>query len=386
MALAQSPAFLARFKCLGPECEDMCCQGWSMQLDDATFAKYDGKPDLLEAVMEEEGAGRVMRRDAATGACVKLEEGWCGIQKRYGDGMLGDACHFYPRVTRRLGDKVTMTAALSCPEVARLSLLSDEPLEFSQPLNIERLPSVLRDYLREGITSEQALGLHGFLIRAVQDAALTPEQALRRLGSVARSLDALSPTHWPEAAKVFWPLADGRIPTAIPVAEDPFNLLHALCGLIVASRKTPSSRLRDLIASAEAALACSLDWQAVTIATTEQSAPRYQALVAQWSQRAPMYAAWLRRWIAMQLSISLFPFGGQGANLAERATLIGLRYALLRLVLMCRPEGEPAEQFILAVQPLSRFMDHLGDPAFTLAICAETGWNREDRMGGLLAL
>src|SRR5579871_6894344 len=96
------PAFLARFSCLGADCEDTCCKGWGMQLDNATYERYRARsPELLEAVSGEEGQ-RIMRRDPKTDFCVKFDGGLCGIQKQHGENFLGDACYFYPRVTRRL--------------------------------------------------------------------------------------------------------------------------------------------------------------------------------------------------------------------------------------------------------------------------------------------
>lgn len=369
----------------------MCCRGWSMQLDDATFAKYQQQaPELLTAVMEEEGAGRVMRRDPATAACVKLEDGWCGIQKKYGDSMLGDACHFYPRVTRSLGEAVVMTASLSCPEIARLSLLGDAPLALDSTWPLDRLPASLRDYLPEGLTSAQALEVHAAFLHAAQDAQASPEQIMHRLASVSRSLERLPPTTWPQAAKVFLSLADGRIPASVPVAENPFNLLHCLGGLIVASHKKPPERLSSIIKSMELALASRFDWQAVTIATSPPSLLQYHERLKGWNAtHAAIYAPMLRRWIAMQLSVALFPFAGSGVTLTERVTVLGVRFAILKLALMClvvepsdaRP---PAELFVFATQSLSRFLDHLGDPAFLLSVCAETGWDREEKMRGLV--
>lgn len=390
MADLHTPEFLPRFTCLGSACEDMCCLGWSMQLDDATFGKYQAQaPELLDAVMEEEGAGRVMRRDPTTTACVKLEEGWCGIQKKHGDGMLGDACHFYPRVTRALGAQTMMTASLSCPEVARLSLLGEQDISLGQRLSLERLPHSLRDYLPQGLHSEEALQTHEVFLKAAQDGSATPEQIMHRLASVARSLERVPVANWPQAAGVFLSLADGRIPNAVPVAENPFNLLHCLCGLIVASRKKPSSRMQEVIAHMESALASRLDWQAVTITTTPPSLLKYQEALKNWNEHhAVLHAPWLRRWIAMQLSVALFPFAGSGKILEERVTVLGVRFALLKLALLSYASGDdsqpPQERFIFVAQTLSRFMDHLGDPAFLLSVCAETGWGREEKMRALI--
>ncbi len=42
---------LSQFVCLGERCEDTCCQGWSMQVDEPTRKRYEtDAPELLEAI------------------------------------------------------------------------------------------------------------------------------------------------------------------------------------------------------------------------------------------------------------------------------------------------------------------------------------------------
>jgi len=90
--ILQHPA-LATFSCLGDKCEDTCCKGWSMQLDEATLERYKQKaPELLDAVEPAEETPWIMRKDKQTSYCVKYEGGLCGIHKKYGDDFLGDAC------------------------------------------------------------------------------------------------------------------------------------------------------------------------------------------------------------------------------------------------------------------------------------------------------
>src|SRR5687768_14752127 len=139
-----STAFVARFSCLGDKCEDTCCKSWNMQVDDAMVERYRQQaPELLDAVTTGHDGGHIMRRDEKTDYCVKFDNGLCSIHRDYGSDFLGDACHFYPRVTRRLGDKAVMTAALSCPEVARLSLFTDDAFLLGEGL-AARLPATLR--------------------------------------------------------------------------------------------------------------------------------------------------------------------------------------------------------------------------------------------------
>lgn len=85
-----------------------------MQVDATTLQRYrTSAPELLDAVEEAVEASTIMRKDPTTSMCVKLEGGWCGIQKKYGSDYLGDACFLYPRVVRSLGDQPVMTAVMS---------------------------------------------------------------------------------------------------------------------------------------------------------------------------------------------------------------------------------------------------------------------------------
>lgn len=385
---AHAPAFLEKFSCLGAECEDTCCRGWSMQLDETTWQKYEtSAPELCGAVMEEEGAGRVMRRDPNSGYCVKLEQGLCSIHRDYGTKMLGDACYFYPRIARTLGDETVMTAALSCPEVARLALLGDESLTATASFTPERLPHTVKDYLPEGMAPSDALAVHHAFIAAAEE-NVPSARILARISSVARSFEMMTPSVWAQAAPIYLQLADARLPSPKAVAEDPFNLLHALAGLIVASRKKPSERLEKIISQMELKLACSLDWQQVQIHTTSESMDSYQAMVAAWNEKhAAIFEPYLRRWIAVQLLTTFFPFSG-ASTLSQRVSLIGMRYAILVLALQSTvdiiPSMSAQEVLVFCAQSLARFLDHLGDPAFTLSICEETGWLKEERMLGLL--
>jgi lysine-N-methylase len=390
----QAPV-LAAFSCLGDKCADTCCKGWSMQMDETTLARYrSDAPELLAAVEPGNGSDSdapwIMRKDPQSGFCVKLEGGLCGIHKTHGTEFLGDACHFYPRVTRALGEKAVMTASLSCPEIARLAFAQEQAPAFNK-VDVERLPHTLKNRLPDGMSSDDALAVHQMFLAAATDANAPFETIFARIGSVARSLDRVDKKDWVQATPIYMSLAEGSLPPAQPNINDPFNLLHALCGLIVATRKPPSERLRQTIAEMEQALCASLDWKQVLIHTDENSLPAYQKISALWKKEgAQTYDPILKRVLAMQLSLALFPFAGLGDSLSERITIIGVRMATFKLALMCacaiHETGLPSEMVVRLVQALARFLDHLGDPAFSLQIYAETGWNQEARMRGLLEI
>ena len=158
---------LAAFQCTGGA--DTCCQGWGMQVDRPTVERYEREaPQLREAVVSGE-AEFVMRRNPDTGFCVKLgADGWCSIHREFGTGMLGDACHLFPRMPRALGETVVVVGTLSCPELARLMLYGDAPFamtDFGDP----RQPFLMRNYLPEGLTDETAIALHQQMIAVAAD-------------------------------------------------------------------------------------------------------------------------------------------------------------------------------------------------------------------------
>jgi lysine-N-methylase len=382
-------SLLAKFSCTGDACEDTCCKQWSMQMDDATFARYQVKaPELLDAVDTDDDGGRIMRKSPSTGYCVKLDGGICSIHKQYGDSMLGDACHFYPRATRALGDAVLMTATLSCPEIARLAL-SEDAWTFAEQ-ELERLPSQMKNYLPEGLSAEDALQVHQAFLKVAEDESLSAEQALARIASVSRSFENIPVSMWGKAVGFYLQSAQGRLPEAKLDAADPFNLLHALCGLIVATHKPRTPRLQAVLDDMQAALGATLNWENASIALGDDSQQRYRTMQERWRQEhAAIYAPALRRWLKMQLALALFPFSGLGDSLSERITIIGVRLATLRLAIMCRCDikgpSSATDDLVPLVQPLSRVLDHLGSSRFSLDVYAEPKWLEEARMLGLLS-
>jgi hypothetical protein len=92
----------------------------------------------------------------------------------------------------------------------------------------------------------------------------------------------------------------------------------------------------------------------------------------------------LRRYVQAQLSESCFPFSGLGATLSERITIIGVRYATVRLALATLGNTPSPAEVIRIIQTLSRFCDHLASADLSLRIYRETGWVGEPRLRAIL--
>lgn len=381
-------AYVRQFQCLGAECEDTCCKGWGMQLDASHKTLYEKEaPELLSAIDSGEVA-LIMKRDLATDYCVKFDNGLCGIHKQYGDRFLGDACHFYPRITRDIHGTHVMSAALSCPEIVRLICTLENPFALEDS-TLERLPMHIKNAAPNELTAEQALAVtHGFL-KLVQDEHITAERAMARVITIALSLASVPVAIWPTGVEVGLTTADIRMMPAEPDPMDPYTLVQTLCGLLHASKKTARPRLDATLTIWQQALGIRLDPETYDVLMDANKSTATQLLTERWQQLSQQQLApILKRWIQAQIAMSLFPFAGFGTTITERVVTLAVRFATLRWALMAHMQEDgtlPDEATTFRViQSLARFMDHLADPTLSMNFYTQAGWTREQRLRALV--
>lgn len=133
--------YLTRFRCLGGDCEDTCCQGWQISLDprqhqilETAMAGTPAERAEFQAGVEPERVAddrhHARLRMTAQGSCsFLLPERLCSIQRRYGEGAMPAICSTYPRLVAQAGDRAEVWGALSCPELARQCLLHDDAVD-----------------------------------------------------------------------------------------------------------------------------------------------------------------------------------------------------------------------------------------------------------------
>lgn len=358
-----------------------------MQLTQETVNLYQSKaPELMNSVTSGE-AEFIMRRDDKTDYCIEFQAGWCGVHKKYGTEFLGDACHFFPRSTRALGDITVMTMALSCPEATRLMLFEDGAHTYHETM-FERVPHSLRDYASQGLSAEAALNIHEACVAEMGNEAHSAERNFMRLSAMARGLELQPKEQWEAAVPFYYRMAEGRIPPAEPKETDQFMLLNALQGLVHAAPASPRERLMHVLTMTAHAMGVTLNWEKLILDLHPDGMTRLLKMKSWWQEHASCYQPVLRRYLQAQLRLNLFPFAGLGNRLAERVTIIGVRFATVKLALMAACfEAQTAiddAEIVRIVQSLSRFQDHLADPQLSLSIYEETGWTKESRLRALV--
>lgn len=137
------PSYMREFSCIGASCEDTCCIGWGVDIDQKTYKKYNRLNDaelrpLLDKYVKRNRSNPSEDRYAKIklsnrGACPLLSnEGLCKIQEKVGESYLSDVCMTYPRTTNVVNDVYEKSATMSCPEAARLALLNPDGIEFDE--------------------------------------------------------------------------------------------------------------------------------------------------------------------------------------------------------------------------------------------------------------
>lgn len=213
------PDYADRFACIGPACEDTCCAGWSVSVDETTYRTYTDLPagslrsliDSSIVLTPTPPAGTAAAASFAgvrmlpSGVCPFLsEERLCRIQVEHGESYLCHTCATFPRTTHTIDKLKETKLSLSCPEAARLVLLAPRLLP---PPGASRYrmtwdetatqPASLRNYFWQ---------IRAFALSLTQNRAYPLWQRLFLLGTLSRRLEALARG---ELSRSFPELLDG---------------------------------------------------------------------------------------------------------------------------------------------------------------------------------
>ena len=122
------PDYYRKFTCLGGSCPDTCCAQWEVVVDDDTAALYAAVPGelgdaLRQTLTMDEDGDRILR--FSEGRCPLLTSGGlCSVQMALGHEALCKTCREFPRLIQDYTNFREHSLSLSCPEAARLILLS----------------------------------------------------------------------------------------------------------------------------------------------------------------------------------------------------------------------------------------------------------------------
>lgn len=125
------PHYFEKFKCVAAECEDTCCAGWAIMIDEESLEKYKNlQGDFGNRVRNSVDwkQGCFCQHE---GRCAFLnEDNLCDLHIEAGENMLCDTCRDYPRHMEEFEGLREGSLSLSCIEAAKLILGCKEPVRF----------------------------------------------------------------------------------------------------------------------------------------------------------------------------------------------------------------------------------------------------------------
>ena len=129
--ILRKPDFYDQFKCIASKCSDTCCVGWEIDIDEKSqeaYRKVTGEfGDRLRENIED-GHFKLLPHDR----CPFLDKNnLCEVYKHLGEGALCDICREHPRFVEVYGNIMEKGLGLCCEEAARLLLVGDGPLAFT---------------------------------------------------------------------------------------------------------------------------------------------------------------------------------------------------------------------------------------------------------------
>ena len=126
------PDYYKEFQCLADKCEDTCCAGWKIGIDERSLETYRTKEGdfgkkLKRSIHWKKGC---FKQDKDK-RCVLLDSNnLCSMQLNLGEDSLCKTCSEYPRHMEEFENMREMSLSISCPEAARILLTKEEPVTF----------------------------------------------------------------------------------------------------------------------------------------------------------------------------------------------------------------------------------------------------------------
>ncbi|WP_346870062.1 flagellin lysine-N-methylase [Clostridium sp. UBA5119] len=138
------PKYFNKFKCIAAKCEDTCCAGWEIVIDEETYDYYENLSgsfgERLRSEIVNDGEDNIFV--LKNGNCAFLNENkLCDIYNEFGEDGLCYTCKKYPRYIEEFGNLREVGISLSCPEAARIMLGDSNKVEFELSENDEIITS-----------------------------------------------------------------------------------------------------------------------------------------------------------------------------------------------------------------------------------------------------
>lgn len=125
--IMRMPSYCKNFKCIADKCEDNCCVGWEVDIDQNTAGYYKSlKGDFAQRLKNSINEGEPPFFKMCNNRCAFLnEKNLCDIIINLGEKALCDICRDHPRYFQWFSNLKEGGVGLCCEEGARLILTNE---------------------------------------------------------------------------------------------------------------------------------------------------------------------------------------------------------------------------------------------------------------------
>lgn len=126
------PDYYKEFTCIADKCEDTCCAGWQIVIDEASLDRYKQEKGQFQKRLKQgiDWKQGIFKQKEEKRCAFLNEENLCEMYRNLGEDSLCDTCKHYPRHMEEFENVREYSLSVSCPEVARILLNKKEPVTF----------------------------------------------------------------------------------------------------------------------------------------------------------------------------------------------------------------------------------------------------------------
>lgn len=200
------PNNFAKFKCIGGECEDTCCQGWDIEVDKDTFNEYAKvqNPKMKVMLSENIKKNNDCTSDDLDYGIIKLNKekkcpfldkcNYCSIYTAIGEEYLSNICTQFPRILNKINNEYEISLDVSCFEAAKVMLKSEEKITFNSSKQVfekyiinDEYNTNSKKYKRSPV--KYLKEIRAFSMEIIQDRSYQLSQRLYILGDFLKTIE-----------------------------------------------------------------------------------------------------------------------------------------------------------------------------------------------------
>jgi len=393
------PKFMEKFSCIGSACEDTCCSGWQVTLDKKTFNAYKASthPELKPRFANQIKRMRSKVSDSQyarfellpkTSECPMMEEKLCSVQNLLGEDKLSNTCFNFPRQTYEVGGIYHQALTLSCPEAARLALLSENAFEFNS-VDLSVRPSTVNHWKPIGhLTLETVNSIRFFCIQIIKTSDMAVWQKLALLGIFCESLSKAMQDKKP--SQVHDSMESMRMMMVSTELAELFNSMQPNYKLQARTFSMLWRAKPHLVRAAHLqvyeAILKGLSVDAETGRVTEvQLEERYTQGMALLDVALKQAPSFLDNYVLNEMLRSGFPFALSNGNPLDQYIRMVTRFGIVRFMLaaQCQPDQPMpgTADLVRTVHVFARRFQHDEQFASEVDSCFQnSGWNQLDKI------